>query len=129
MARAWSSVIERLEPAENPGVLLDVRPLLRRLVTAYGQSTVARFLAVDRSMVNHWIRNDRAISPAMSARIFDVHEVVCRVHQVFNPVLAARWLVGSEPLLGDARPIDVLGIFGATPVIEALESIAAGGFA
>jgi hypothetical protein len=34
------------------------------------------------------------------------------------------WLVGSEPLLGGARPIDILAIEGAGRVVRAVDGIA-----
>ncbi|MGH7736916.1 MAG: antitoxin Xre/MbcA/ParS toxin-binding domain-containing protein [Candidatus Tyrphobacter sp.] len=62
----------------------------------------------------------------MRPRVLAAYEVLARAHQVFNPTLAARWLVGHEPLLGGARPLDVLAHRGAGPVIDALDAIAAG---
>jgi hypothetical protein len=35
------------------------------------------------------------------------------------------WLVGSEPFLDDARPIDILVKDGAAPLIRALHAIEA----
>jgi uncharacterized protein (DUF2384 family) len=129
MSGTWSPMIEQLDPAAKPEVLLDVAPLLARLVEAYPQAVVARLLGVDRSLITRWVKNEREISPVMRSRILEVHDVLTRVHQVFNPTLAARWLVGHEPLLGGARPIDVMGIRGAAQVIDALGAIAAGAYA
>jgi uncharacterized protein (DUF2384 family) len=129
MSGTWSPMIEQLDPAAKPEVLLDVAPLLARLVEAYPQAVVARLLGVDRSLITRWVKNEREISPAMRSRILEVHDVLTRVHQVFDPTLAARWLVGHEPLLGGARPIDVMGIRGAAQVIDALDAIASGGYA
>jgi len=39
------------------------------------------------------------------------------------------WLVGSEPLLGGARPIDVPAMEGAGPVVRAIDGIATGVYA
>jgi uncharacterized protein (DUF2384 family) len=39
------------------------------------------------------------------------------------------WLVGNEPFLDYARPIDVLVARGSGPLIEALEGIDSGGYA
>jgi uncharacterized protein (DUF2384 family) len=129
MTTTWAPTIESLEPAANPSALMEVGPLLTRMVTAYGQSNVAGLLGVDKSTVSHWVQGKRKISPAMRGRILEVHDVLSRVHQVFNATLAVRWLTGHEPFLGGARPIDVLGLRGATPVIDALDAIASGGYA
>lgn len=129
MTPTWTPAIEQLDPAANPDALVDVAPLLERMVNAYSPAIVARLLGVDRSVVTRWVRGNREISTAMRGRILETHDVLTRVHQVFNPTLAARWLIGHEPFLGGARPVDVMGIRGAAPVIDALDAIASGGFA
>jgi uncharacterized protein (DUF2384 family) len=129
MTASWTPTIERLEPAANPNAISDVLPLLRRLVDAYQQSVIAEMLGVDDSTVSRWLKQERSIGQsAMRGRILELHDVVSRAHQVFNPTLAARWLTGHEPFLGNARPIDVLALRGAAPVIDALDAISAGGF-
>ena len=129
MSKPWSPLIESLEPAKDPNAIADVNILLTRMVSAYGQVTAAGLLGVDRSAVNQWLRGKRAISAEMRRRVIEVHDVLTRVHQVWPPALAGRWLTGHEPLLGGARPIDVIGIRGAGPVIAALDAISAGGYA
>lgn len=129
MSTTWSPLITDLKPAKEPDRLTDVRPLLERMVEAYGQAPVAALLGVDDSALTNWRRGKRAISPPMRVRILELHDVLSRVHQVFNPILASRWLMGHEPLLGGARPIDVLAQRGATPVVDALDALAAGGYA
>ncbi len=128
MTATWAPTIEHLQPAKRPDALTEVRPLLERMVTAYSPATAAGILGVDKSAVSHWLSGKRTISSPMRARIIEAHDILSRVHQVFNPTLAARWLVGHEPFLGGARPIDVLGLRGATPVIDALDAIACGGY-
>jgi len=129
MTTMWAPTIDHLEPAREAEALADVHPLLARMVAAYTPATVAGLLGVDKSAVSLWLAGRRKISPPMRGRILEVHDVLSRVHQVFNPTLAARWLLGHEPRLGGARPVDVLAQRGASPVIDALEGIAAGGFA
>lgn len=129
MSTAWAPAVENLAPAREPRALIEVRTLLDRLVTAYPPATVAGILGVDKSAVTLWVKNRREISPQMRLRIIETHDVLSRVHQVFSADLAARWLVGHEPLLGGARPLDVLGQHGASPVIDALDAIVAGGSA
>ena len=52
-----------------------------------------------------------------------------RALQIFAPQVATQWLVGHEPFLNEARPIDVLARRGAAPLIGALDAIAAGAYA
>lgn len=65
----------------------------------------------------------------MARRIIDLHDILNRALQVFQPSTAARWLVGHEPFLDNKRPIDVLALRGAAPVIEALDNIDVGAYA
>jgi len=65
----------------------------------------------------------------MGRRVVDLHDVLTRILRVYGRESAALWLVGSEPLLGGARPIDVLALEGAAPVIRAIDGIAQGAFA
>jgi len=129
MPVTWIPNVTTLEPAKRPGALLDVTVLLTRLTDAYGRSAVADLLGTDKSAVRHWLAGKREISPTIRARILEVHNVLARAHQFFPPALVGRWLLGHEPLLGGARPIDVLGLRGATPVVDALDAIAAGAIA
>ncbi len=71
---------------------------------------------------------DRDVNPENAGRIVDLHDLVSRVHRYYRPAIAARWIVGAEPLLGGARPLDVLAMRGVAPVIEALEARDAGGY-
>ncbi len=69
------------------------------------------------------------IGSEMGRRIVDLNDILTRVLRVYGREAAAMWLVGSEPLLGGARPIDVLVTEGAAPVIRAIDGIAEGAYA
>lgn len=56
-------------------------------------------------------------------------EVRERGTQVFSPEIFERWLVGSEAFLSGRRPIDVINAGDVDAVLDALDAIAAGGFA
>lgn len=58
----------------------------------------------------------------------DLHDAMMRALWVFAPEPAMRWFTGHESFFDGARPIDVLTIRGVTPIIDALDMIAAGGF-
>ncbi|HMF29552.1 MAG TPA: hypothetical protein VKE42_12310, partial [Candidatus Cybelea sp.] len=123
--RWWSPLIDPFVTPKHPEALADVHQLLNQLVEAYGHNAVARLLDVDAAMITRWRRGAK-ISPLMSRRVLDLHAVLTRALQIFAPEVATEWLVGHEPFLNDARPIDVLGVRGAAPLIEALDGIAAG---
>lgn len=69
------------------------------------------------------------ISGEMARLIIDLHDVLSRILRVLDRDAAALWLMGSEPLLGGARPIDVLALEGAAPVIRAIDGIEQGAYA
>ncbi len=121
-----SADILSFKPGAN--LLADVRPLLARLVEAVGTNETARLLDADRSQVSRWGSNQEPVSAEMGRRIVDLHDILTRIVRVFEPEAAAQWLTGSEPLLGGARPIDVLALRGAAPVIRAIDGIMQGAF-
>ena len=129
---ASAVVLDRMtQKPKEPRAVSNVTELLQRLVRAYGSNAVAEMLGVDKAMISRWTRKVKPepVSPTMAGRIIDVHDVINRALQVFQPQVAADWLAGSEPLLDGARPIDVLKNRGAIPVIQALEGRAAGVYA
>jgi uncharacterized protein (DUF2384 family) len=114
---------------QSAEALADVRPLLVRVIEALGTNAAARLLGADRGQVTRWKAGTGAISGEMGRRIVDLHDVLTRILRVYGRQAAAMWLVGSEPLLGGARPIDVLVLEGAAPVIRAIDGIAEGAYA
>lgn len=126
--RAWVPTTGpiRLRPAAE--TLVDVRPLLARVIDALGTNAAARLLGADRAQVSRWSGNKEPVGAEMARRIIDLHDVLTRILRVYDREAAAMWLVGSEPLLGGARPIDVLVIAGAPPVIRTIDEIAQGAY-
>ena len=109
--------------------LADVRPLLVRIIDALGTNAGARLLGADRGQVSRWKARKEPISAEMARRVVDLHDVLTRILRVYGREAAAMWLAGSEPLLGGARPIDVLVMEGAAPVIRAIDGISQGAYA
>jgi uncharacterized protein (DUF2384 family) len=89
--------------------MAQVTPLLAQVVQTLGTSAAARLLEADRAQ--------------------DLDDILTRILHIYSRDAAAMWLVGSEPLLGGARPIDVLVMESAGPVLRAIEGIAAGAYA
>jgi uncharacterized protein (DUF2384 family) len=116
-----------LKPAAES--LADVAPLLARVLEALGTNAAARLLGADRAQVSRWAARTEVIGQEMGRRIVDLHDVLTRIMRVYGRDAAAMWLVGSEPLLGGARPIDVLVTEGAAPVVRAIDGIAQGAYA
>ena len=125
----WSLPVLEIEPPKNPSALADVVPLLERLEAAFGTRSIAKLLDVGAGTVTNWKRRRHAISPEYAKRVIELHDVLVRALQVFQPRTAMDWLVGSEPFLDGARPIDVLVTRGAAPLITALAGIEATAYA
>lgn len=128
-ARPWTPSAESIVLRPAADALTDVRPLLERVVEALGTNATARVLDADRAQVSRWGAGTEPVSAEMGRRIVDLHDVLTRILRVYSRSAASLWLNGSEPLLGGARPIDVLAIEGAAPVIRAIDGISQGAFA
>ena len=126
---SWTLPVLQIAAPKNPGALADVVPLLERLVAAFGTRALARLLDVKPGSVTNWTARRRNISHDSAKRIMDLHDVLTRALQIYQPRTAMDWLVGNEPYLDHARPIDVLVSRGSGPLIEALEGIDSGGYA
>jgi uncharacterized protein (DUF2384 family) len=125
----WVPDVKRVRLHPSASALADVRPSLAGLVDALGTNATARLLGADRAQVSRWMGRTAPISAEMGRRIVDLHDILSRILRVYNREAAAMWLTGAEPLLAGARPIDVLVMEGAAPVIRAIDGIAQGAFA
>ncbi len=125
----WTLPLLAIDPPKNPQALADVVPLVERLEAAFGTRPLAKLLDVGPSSITNWKRRRHTISPEYAQRIIDLHDVLVRTLQVFQPRVAMDWLVGNEPFLNGARPLDVLVTQGAAPLIDALAAIAAAAYA
>jgi uncharacterized protein (DUF2384 family) len=127
--RAWIPTAKDVVLRRSADALADVTPLLARVIEALGTNASARLLGADRAQVSRWNAGIESIGSEMGRRIVDLHDVLTRILRVYGREAAALWLVGSEPLLGGARPIDILVLEGAAPVIRAIDGIAEGAYA
>ena len=127
--RIWKPVVSTVMLLASADTLADVGPLLKRIVDAVGTNAAARLLGADRAQVSRWGAGTESIGAEMGRRVVDLHDVLTRILRAYNRDAAAMWLVGSEPLLGGARPIDVLATEGAAPVIRAIDGIMQGAYA
>ncbi len=109
--------------------MTSVQPLLERLVDAFGPRPLSALLGTNHTTIVNWRAGRRNMSAEMSKRVIDLHDVINRALQIFAPDTAMRWLVGREPFLDNARPIDVLALKGVAPLIEALDGIDSGAYA
>ena len=101
---------------------------LDRLVATLGSNRVAEILDVSPSQPSRWRRGIERMSPASQRRVLDLDYVMARVLQLFPREQAEIWLSSHNAHLG-ARPIDVLRLRGAGPVIAAADAEAEGAYA
>ncbi len=122
---AWTLAVLEIAPPKDASILSDVLPLLQRLDAAFGTRPLAKLLDVGTGTITNWKNRRHLISPLYAKRVIELHDVIVRALQVFPPQVAMDWLVGREPFLADARPIDVLVSKGAAPLIQALDAFEA----
>lgn len=125
----WTLTLESVSTPRNPEALRDPLPLLDRLVRAFGQRALARFLDIGSGTIANWLTGKRGMSLPMIKRVIDLHDVLSRALQVYAPEVVTDWLLGNDPYLDHRRPIDVLVLHGAGPLIDALDAHATFGYA
>src|SRR5215475_14358874 len=95
--RPWTPAAGRIRLLPAAGALVDIHPLLARIVSALGTNAAARVLGADRAQVSRWRSRKEPIGSEMAKRIVDFHDVLTRILRVYDRDAAAMWLVGSEP--------------------------------
>lgn len=125
----WTVDALELPTPKHAEEFTNVMPQLKLLVRGFGVRPTATLLGVEGGTVSNWTAGRRTMEPEYVFRIAALHDVVTRALRVFPPRVAMDWFVGSEAHFNGARPIDVLVTRGAAPLIEALEGIAAAGYA
>lgn len=118
-----------MDPTHQPTAPADVIPVLEQLQGALGTHSVARLLDVSPDVVSNWTARGYPITAEYAKRVIELHAVLVRALQVYQPQIVMDWLVGNEPLLNGERPIDVLASRGSAPLMEALAAIEAGAYA
>lgn len=108
---------------------LDLRTAqaLRRAADAFGGNVVALMLSVDKSRVSRWRRS--GVPTSARPRVLDLDHLLDRLLLEMPADLVGTWMTGPNAHLNFARPVDVLVLRGAAPVLEALDAYAAGAFA
>ncbi|HUH69542.1 MAG TPA: MbcA/ParS/Xre antitoxin family protein [Mycobacterium sp.] len=100
---------------------------VRYLAGILGGARLAAFVGVNRSQPSRWIKGEERPGPTAAPMLIDLEHVLARARLVWGDAAAATWLESANSYLDGARPIDVLQISGAAPVLEALDAEAWGG--
>ncbi|WP_110590200.1 antitoxin Xre/MbcA/ParS toxin-binding domain-containing protein [Microbacterium suaedae] len=94
------------------------------------KARLAEALGVSASQPTRWISGEERPSAVNERALVDLNYVLERAQLLWGSEQVVRdWLYGHNGHLGGARPVDVIRLEGATPVIEALEAAWAGGYA
>src|SRR5688500_16305050 len=120
--------LRRIVVDPDAPALFEVPAEVERVVSALGSNAVAELLGVSRSQPSRWRSGKERISPGNRARLTDLDHVLNRLLQVLWPEEAGAWLTSSNPHLG-GRPVDVLAVRGAGPVVQAIDALAQGAYA
>lgn len=120
---------DAIEVRDSAIELFAVPPQLDRLIGSLGSNTVAALLGVSKSQPSRWRSRAEGIGPTNRRRIADLDHVMDRLLLELHPEQAGTWLTSGNAHLGGARPVDVLLLRGAGPVIDAIDALAEGAYA
>jgi len=93
---------------------------LRRSVAALGNNAVADLLGVSKSQPGRWARGAEGMTQVNATAAIELDAFIGRMLQTFTRQQAALWLIGSDPQLGGARPVDAFRLKGLSAVLPAL---------
>lgn len=112
-----------------PALSAEVRRRLAWLTAVLGNNRVAELLGVSRSQPSRWRTGTEGLAARNQRAVLDLDYVVARLHQLWEPGVAAVWLASPNAHLGGATPLDVLRQRGTTDVIRAIDAEAQGAYA
>ena len=107
-------------------ILLAAR--LAQLIRDLGNNRVASLLDVSVSQPSRWKTGEERISAENQRRLLDLDYVIARLLQLYPREQAEIWLTSHNAHLG-SRPVDVLRLRGAAPVVAAIDAEAEGAYA
>jgi hypothetical protein len=82
---------------------------------------VADLLGVDRAQLTRW-RRGAGIDPINAEKVDLLELVWANLLRLYDRDAARAWLFGVNPLLGDARPIDLIRQGRAEELIRAIRA-------
>lgn len=120
----------RGRPGAESAPTLSIEARVREVANALGSSAnLAALLGISPSQPTRWLQGTERPSPANARAIVDLDHVIARANLLWQPSVVTSWLYGNNAFLEGARPVDVVKLQGATPVIAALDQELAGGYA
>jgi len=92
------------------------------------QRRLAELLGVSPAQVSRW-RRGQGIDELNAQRIDLLELVMSSLLRLYPAPAAERWLEGTNPHLGDRRPIDLIRLGRARELLDAIAVERGGGFA
>lgn len=113
----------------TPSLSTEVKRRLTWLTAVLGNNKVAELLGVSRSQPSRWRTGAEGLAARNQRAVVDLDYVIVRLHQLWDPEVAAIWIESPNPHLGGATPLDVLKQRGTQDVIGAIDAEAQGAYA
>lgn len=126
-----SAIAERavIRPRRTPSLSTEVKRRLTWLTAVLGNNKVAELLGVSRSQPSRWRTGAEGLAARNQRALLDLDYVIVRLHQLWDPEVAAIWIESPNAHLGGATPLDVLRQRGTQDVINAIDAEAQGAYA
>lgn len=103
------SIVDVIEEACKRAVMTSSQEHAQFLIPAIGaRITTAAVGLRDARAVRGWARGQRVKQAAAQQRLQELYQVVWAVSQAYSPAVAAAFLRGTNPHLGDRAPLVVL---------------------
>jgi uncharacterized protein (DUF2384 family) len=127
-SKVWLLSQPGLKTPRNPKALTDAHSMLLDLIENFGSNAVARWIDVKPATVTNWKHKKRSMEAQYARRIMDLHYILGRAFQVFQPETAMRWLISNDPFLNEQQPLNVLVLEGPSRLIAALDAHETGAY-
>ena len=101
---------------------------LALLLRELGNNRLAGLLDVSPSQPSRWKSGEERIGAENQRRLIDLDYVMARLLRLYPRAQAEIWLTSHNVHLG-SRPVDVLRLRGAAPVVQAIDAEAEGAYA
>ena len=112
------SLLEKLSRAELEVLTIELG----------SKSSVADFLDVNRSSLSRWCKKEFLPDIDNRIRITSLVLVLQRLHKVFEPKTAKKWLEGINAHLANQRPVDLIKQGRIAEVLAAIEQTDLGAY-